>query len=292
MLMSRCRRGAEGEKTLSNTQSLIETVSVPSGINRKKNGTVLRSARQATMLTILGNPRADMNDECQGVANPHIKAMIVTKNVGPFGVTGLRPAVASLAGVMSDIKDQQPDLYPLLSSAGMLCVRHVRKVPTSISNHSWGIAIDLKISGVLDTWNDGTVQRGLTLIAPIFAEHDWYWGAAFTREDGMHFECSDDLIRKWAKEGQFGSNAPPAPEDGMLSLGDRGDEVMQLQARLNELGAYLLVDGIFGRETQSSVMVVQVRAGLSGEGVVDKKTRKAIADAKPGAAATNGRAIG
>lgn len=271
------RRGKRG----AIMASLTDTVPVPDDINRKSDGTPVRSAKQATMLTLLGNPRADLTDECQSVANSKLKTMMVTASVGPFRVTGLRPAVDSLASVLAEIKRQKSKVHAQLSSAGMLCVRHVRKVPSAISNHAWGTAIDLKIAGILDKWDDGTVQLGLTEIAPIFNEAGWFWGAAFSREDGMHFECGDDLIRDWAKQGLFGGATPPPPEDGLLSLGDRGEEVGQLQKRLNELGALLLVDKVFGRETQSAVMAFQAREGLPVDGVVGNATLAALKSAKP-----------
>ena len=86
-----------------------------------------------------------------------------------------------------------------LGSAGMLCCRFVRGSTTSISNHSWGTAIDLTINGVLDKRGNGQVQYGLALIAPIFNQHGWYWGAGFATEDGMHFEISQDLLMHLTK---------------------------------------------------------------------------------------------
>ena len=80
----------------------------------------------------------------------------------------------------------------------MLCCRLVRGSASAISNHSWGTAIDLTLNGVLDAYGDDKVQHGLTLIAPIFNRHGWYWGAVFRKEDGMHFEASRDLIDRWA----------------------------------------------------------------------------------------------
>jgi hypothetical protein len=41
------------------------------------------------------------------------------------------------------------------------------------------------------------VQYGMALIAPIFNQFAWYWGAAFPLEDGMHFEGSKKLIDDW-----------------------------------------------------------------------------------------------
>ena len=89
----------------------------------------------------------------------------------------------------------------------------------------------------------------------------------------MHFECSDGLIREWAAEGRFGAASPgKPPEARLLSLGDRGEEVKSLQETLNAAGASLLVDQIFGRETQSAVMQFQAMNGLTVDGVVGRDT--------------------
>lgn len=269
--------------SVTSKSHLIKKVKVPDRINLYPDGRKVVSAKQVTMLTLLGNPNPNLDGSCGKLTNPSIKALIVTSSVGPFRVTGLRPAVESLSQVMDEIREKQREVYDALGSAGMLCVRHVRGVPSSISNHSWGIAIDVTIAGELDPYKDGPVQFGLTLIAPIFAKHGWFWGAAFDREDGMHFECGDGLIREWAADGKFGVNASSPPEAHMLSIGDRGDEVRLLQETLNLVGAGLLADKVFGRETQAAVMRFQVSRGLGATGVVDRTTwaelRKVRADA-------------
>ena len=66
--------------------------------------------------------------------------------------------------------------------------------PTSISNHSWGTAVDIQIAGILDARGDNNIQKGLALIAPYFNKYKWYWGMAFKTEDSMHFECSRELV--------------------------------------------------------------------------------------------------
>lgn len=149
------------------------------------------------MIKTLGKPRDAMSSDCQPVTNASLKKQIVTESVGPFKVTGLRPAVASLKAVMTDIATQQPAIYTALGSAGMLCCRYVRGSASSISNHSWGTAIDLTLQGVLDKRGDGMVQHGLSVIAPIFNRHGWYWGAAFKTEDAMHFELSRGELENW-----------------------------------------------------------------------------------------------
>ena len=82
----------------------------------------------------------------------------------------------------------------------MLCCRLMRGSANAISNHSWGTAIDLTLDGVLDQRGDDKVQFGLTLIAPIFNRHGWYWGAGFPTEDGMHFEGSAAKIGEWKSQ--------------------------------------------------------------------------------------------
>jgi len=79
-------------------------------------------------------------------------------------------------------------------------------VSKNFSNHAWGSAIDLKIKGVLDVVGDGATQHGIALIAPHFHAERFFWGAGFSgpREDAMHFEASDELVRDWDKEGLLG----------------------------------------------------------------------------------------
>lgn len=160
----------------------------------------LQAVSNQYMLEKLGKPRESFSQACQPVTNEKLKKYITTASVGPFKVTGLKPAVDSLRAIMAEIALKQPEVYQALGSAGMLCARNVRGSTTSISNHSWGTAIDLKLNGALDGYGDGMVQYGLTLIAPIFNAHGWYWGVAFRKEDAMHFEVSRGLLEKFLPE--------------------------------------------------------------------------------------------
>ncbi len=171
---------------------LTNLLPIPAGLNAG-----LDSASNAFMLEALGAPRRSYGANCQPVTNPGLKRRIITSNLGPFTVTGLDRAVASLGEVLAQIKAEQPAVHAALGTAGMLCARLVRGSATSISNHSWGTAIDLTIGKALDARGNGKVQYGLTLIAPIFNRHGWYWGAGFPIEDGMHFEVSRQLLANW-----------------------------------------------------------------------------------------------
>ena len=251
--------------------SLTAEVGVPAGINPGLDGT-----RNSHMIPLLGNPRGNYNDDCQPVTNTKLKARMKTASVGPFRVTGYDLAVASLKDVMTDIKQEQPVVHAALDTAGMLCCRFVRGSNTSISNHSWGTAIDLTINGVLDKRGNDKTQFGLTLIAPIFNRHKWYWGAGFPTEDAMHFEVSLQLLTKWKDEGKLDSGAAVLQDDGVLNIGDRGPDVVKLQKALNALGESLEADGVFGPATRAAVVAFQGSKGLVPDGVAGPRTRQAL----------------
>ncbi len=98
---------------------------------------------------------------------------------------------------MTEIAAQQRLVYRVLGTAGMLCARNVRGSTTSISNHSWGTAIDLTVDGELDARGDNNVQFGLELIAPMFNAAGWFWGVDFRTEDAQHFEAGATLVAGW-----------------------------------------------------------------------------------------------
>ncbi|MEQ1636217.1 MAG: M15 family metallopeptidase [Methylococcales bacterium] len=159
----------------------------------------LKAVNNAYMIEKLGKPRESFSADCQPVTNASLKKHMQTASVGPFRVTGLKPALEVLRAIMTEIATKHPDIYTALGTAGMLCCRNVRGSNTSISNHSWGSAIDLTLNGMLDKRGDRgvTVQYGLSVIAPIFNSHGWFWGAAFRTEDAMHFEVSRSLLDQW-----------------------------------------------------------------------------------------------
>ena len=253
--------------------NLTNRVPVPSGINR--GATFLR---QRTSLELLGVP-CRKGSSCQHVNNPNLSAALVTASVGPFRVTGHELAMESLTDIMKDVQTREPEVHDALGTAGMLCCRLVRGSHSSFSNHSWGMAVDLKIDGELDRVDDDLVQLGLTRIAPIFNEHKWFWGAGFSREDSMHFEVSEQLLRQWHAEGKFPNRRV---SDCVLSSGDRGREVRELQQKLNTLGTDLEADGILGSMTEAAVMSFQAEntdangQPLGVDGIVGRLTAAAL----------------
>lgn len=149
----------------------------------------------------LGRPREVLSDTCEPMTNPKLKSMLVVADVGPIRVQMLQPAVDSLTRVFEKVRATDPDLYARINTAGSLCVRQIRGTVGRTSTHSFGLAVDLNIDGQLDTLGDGKTQLGLTILADFFHEEGWVWGAAFSREDSMHFEVSRQKLEQWRKDG-------------------------------------------------------------------------------------------
>jgi hypothetical protein len=246
------------------------------GVDRRKINGDLKASTNSLMLTLLGNPRGSYDKECRDPTNSRIAGMMKTADIGlPLRVRGLAPAVDALALVFEDIKREKPEIHATISHMGMLCCRLVRGSATAISNHSWGTAIDLTLEGKLDKRGDDRTQKGLLEIYPIFNRHGFFWGASFTTEDAMHFEVSEQLMRRWASEGKFGDE--PKADVGIFNIGDRSPEVEEIQKSLNLILAMDMdVDGVFGKDTRAGVMEFQRTNGLVVDGVVGPATMKAI----------------
>lgn len=163
----------------------------------------LTQPNNRVMLEMLGRPREDLSQDCKSPTNERIKNLLETRQIGPIRVTMIRPALDSLERIMTRLQESEPDIYAAVGTAGAICARLVRGSTSSISNHSWGTAIDVKLEGRLDGFADGGTQFGLLILAELFNEEGWYWGATYNREDSMHFEVSVEALQRWAAEGQI-----------------------------------------------------------------------------------------
>jgi hypothetical protein len=161
----------------------------------------LRTIRSSRLVEVFGQPAAELGTDCTPPTSARLKRALVVKNVGPFRTQLVRPAADSVARIMAKVKEDEPGLYENLKTYGGLCARLIRGSTASISRHSFGVAIDVSVGGTLDAMGDGKTQFGLILLAEYFQAEGWLWGAAFGREDSMHFEVSSDLFERWVSEG-------------------------------------------------------------------------------------------
>lgn len=171
--------------------------------NRRRVNKDLKIASPSYLESVFGKPRAQLSSRCESMTNERLRSKLTLENVGPIRVQMQQPAVESLKRVFEKVRSTDPDLYERINTAGSLCVRHIRGAPGRTSTHAFGLSLDLNIDGHLDTLGDGKTQLGLTILADFFINEGWYWGAAFSREDSMHFEVSRQLVEQWIEEGRI-----------------------------------------------------------------------------------------
>jgi Putative peptidoglycan binding domain len=78
----------------------------------------------------------------------------------------------------------------------------------------------------------------------------------------------------WAVKGKI--HGQPAAGEKVLRLGDRGDEVKKLQARLVEHGYPVAMDGVFGPKTGRALVAFQKFKGLRPDGIAGPRTWSAL----------------
>ena len=181
----------------------VEEMTEVMNLNRSRFNTGITQPNNRVMLEVLGRPRQNLSQDCNSITNPKLKSLLETRQVGPIKVTMIRPALESFERIMAKLERTEPDIYNAIGTAGAICARFVRGSTRSISNHSWGTAIDIKLQNQLDGFGDGGTQFGLLLVAELFNEEGWFWGATYSREDSMHFEVGAEKLREWAAAGKL-----------------------------------------------------------------------------------------
>jgi len=171
--------------------------------NRDHINTGLTPASHSNMLKKFNGPPGQKTRNCSQPTNPKVTRLTKTVTISPYlRCTGLKPFLDLIAEVFEEIKGVYPELYPLITTAGCLCCRLVRKSDFFFSNHSWGTAIDLKIAGILSPQGSGLIPQGLLTIYPLFYKRKIYWAQGYKKlTDPMHFEASNELINEWDLKG-------------------------------------------------------------------------------------------
>jgi GH24 family phage-related lysozyme (muramidase) len=71
-------------------------------------------------------------------------------------------------------------------------------------------------------------------------------------------------------------NPYKCPKSGVLKLGSKGIGVKWLQWELNKHGALLMVDGFFGKKTETALINYQRKAKIKIDGMAGAETRKSL----------------
>jgi hypothetical protein len=107
--------------------------------------------------------------------------------------------------------------------------------------------------------------------------YDTKLAAAYRRHATGASDGSDDVGREAA-----------AVTRALLAEGSIGEAVRDLQQNLSALGYPLVVDGIFGKETEKAMRAFQRDHGLGADGIAGPRTLAAIGEALPFGAAGGG----
>lgn len=126
-----------------------------------------------------GPPSSDMSVGNPKIDNHKLASLLSHMHICNDNYTGLKPALESLKQVFADVQSQHPDLYRIVWSRGMEVCRGQRGDHKAISNHAWGIAVDLRIDRLPTYYGQRLSQNGLTALAVLFNKRGWYWGGMF-----------------------------------------------------------------------------------------------------------------
>lgn len=164
--------------------------------------------RKETISNLLGQPRESYENRCAEVTNPTLARHIDKRTLLRTRLKGLRPAVDSLERVLSRVERDHPDLHRRLGIMGMLCVRTMLGSATSLTNHAWGVAVDISVDGMMPAVGEVSdaadpLFAALVEVALYFRDEGWYWGAGFSTARPYHFEISEERLQEWIAEGRL-----------------------------------------------------------------------------------------
>lgn len=154
---------------------------------------------------------------------------------------------------------------------------------TQLSNHASGTAIDLNAPqhplGTNPTANFTSEQIATIRLLLGRMRGAIRWGGDYTsRKDPMHFEVVVSEARCLSILREVTGTTSPADSlvQGDLKLGSKGPAVAALQGLLNRMFpsySKLVIDGDFGKNTETVVKEFQRRSGLTVDGIVGKTSK-------------------
>lgn len=183
----------------------------------------------------------------------------------------------SLAGFKVQItdtlrtKEEQDALYAQGRTKRGQIVTNV-KYPKSM--HNWGLAFDICRADGKDPYFNG--DGFFNNVGRIGESLGLEWGGSWhSFVDLPHFQLSkygtaSELTKRYGAPDKF------IKRSNTLRRGDKGDMVKLLQALISVLDKPLTIDGVYGKETEARVVMLQTIRGLSVDGVCGKNTWKEL----------------
>lgn len=169
------------------------------------------ACKASTLRKWLGEPRVKKDYDSNGKppTNPKLVKNLRVAHIGKFRVNCLKPLADKLESayklilaksinpsLSAEERQDWRDLSENLGTAGALNCRWVRGSKTTLSNHSWGSAIDFTYAGMLDNRGDNLIFAWELMLYQVLKSHGIFWGVEFPTEDGMHFELSNEEVER------------------------------------------------------------------------------------------------
>ncbi|NET41497.1 peptidoglycan-binding protein [Okeania sp. SIO2B3] len=140
------------------------------------------------------------------------------------------------------------------------------------------MTLSVSSSFSLPVLRNGSNGYNVTLIQSLL--NDAGYGSLVA--DGIFGVRTDSTVKQFQKDrnltvdGIVGSQTWGALVPPTISRGSSGDDVKRLQMILNEMGYSLVVDGIFGSNTEAAVKEFQKNTTLEVDGIVGPLTWYAL----------------
>lgn len=163
--------------------------------------------------------------------------------------------------------------YGLDQFGGVFNFRRKRS-GTSLSTHSWAIAIDLAVALNAFGVRYGSKPNMMPLkVVGAFEEEGWTWGGLWSNPDAMHFQAAD------IPGGKPAATKPVEPDGAITDAAT----VLQVQTRLKDLGWTEVgdLDGKIGRLTRAAILAFRDENGLPLVNYIDQALLLALLQAKP-----------
>lgn len=151
----------------------------------------------------------------------------------------------------------------------------VTNAKAGYSFHNFGLAIDFAVYNSDGKTINWTVDNKWKRVGAIGKSLGLEWGGDWTSfKDYPHFQLTFGLTcadLRAGKKPPASSNTSSA-QNGVIKLGDKNNNVVALQKKLNSLGYALTADGDFGQATFNAVVSFQKKYGLTADGIAGKAT--------------------
>ena len=139
-------------------------------------------------------------------------------------------------------------------------------------------SIGIEMCRVNGTVTELTEANTIELVKMLIAKYNISVNNIVRHYDASRKNCPASFSsNNWIRWIKFKSNFGYTPTiNSILKIGSKGQDVINLQTKLQKLGYPIKIDGDFGPKTEDAVKLFQRNKGLTVDGIVGKGTFEAL----------------